>query len=203
MTLTPCSVISIPIFLLSRVQLELRRKLALGVVLCLSVFMIIIAALRFSLCPVPTVAGDNTIPDTLWLFFWQSMEALVAITMVSATAFRSLYGQRQRRRDRKGYDYKTPSSNRSDRSAGEKGGKSSGKNALAGAGDLVSDAEEEEEMRVLSRARTGTIRTSGERRERERERETLEGNRPHIGDGERERLGPGRGRGTESPESFV
>lgn len=58
----------------------------------------------------PTATGE-TIPDTTWLFFWQSMEACVAIVMVSVTAFRSLYGQEQSRKAKGGgYDYVNESS---------------------------------------------------------------------------------------------
>ena len=91
-------------------RLELSRKLALGVVLCLSVFMIVIASVRLALVNIPTTGG-NSVPDTAWLFFWQAMEACIAIIMVSLTAFRSLYGQERARRTKGvGYDYVNESS---------------------------------------------------------------------------------------------
>ena len=100
---TDLLVISIPLCLLTKVQLELKRKLALGVVLCLSVFMIIVASIRYGLC---TIYGEvHTEPDSVWLFFWQSVECFVAISMVSLTAFRSLYGQTKKSSAQTGESY--------------------------------------------------------------------------------------------------
>ena len=100
---TDLLVISIPLYLLTKVQLELKRKLALGAVLCLSVFMIIIASIRYGLC---TIYGElHTEPDSVWLFFWQSVECFVAISMVSLTAFRSLYGQTKKSFAQNGVSY--------------------------------------------------------------------------------------------------
>lgn len=102
---TDLLVISIPIWLLSSVKLELKRKLALGTVLCLSIFMVIIAVIRYTLDSIPLKNG-TTIPDTIWLFFWQSIESCVSIIMVSLTAFRSLYGHEQAKIRSKRRDYK-------------------------------------------------------------------------------------------------
>lgn len=62
-----------------------RQKLGLAVFLCLSVCMIIMAIIR--------VSGlhyhgkfDNT-----WIFMWQQVEACIAVTMLSLTAFRSVF----------------------------------------------------------------------------------------------------------------
>ena len=110
---TDLLVIYIPVWLLMTVKLELERKMALGVVLCLSIFMIILAIIRFSLVDIQLESGGS-LPDTIWLFFWQSIESVVAIIMVPLTAFRSLYGQ-QRAMDRnkqRGNDYVNDSSSR-------------------------------------------------------------------------------------------
>jgi hypothetical protein len=96
--------------------LELKRKLALGAVLCLSIFMILIAIIRYTLAQIPIEGGTTTIPDTIWLFFWQSIESCVAIIMVSLTAFRSLYGQERAKNQKgQGYDYVNESSGRDGR----------------------------------------------------------------------------------------
>ena len=100
---TDLLIISIPLFLLTRVKLEMKRKLVLGAVLCLSVFMMIIATIRYTLCSVQ--GRDHSIPDSIWLFFWQSVECFVAICMVSLTAFRSLYGQAKKSRSRYAANY--------------------------------------------------------------------------------------------------
>ena len=86
--LTDLLVISIPIALLWNVQIDLRRKLAVGAVLCLSFFMIIIAIIRVTEA---STAGGVT--DTSWLFVWQSVEASTAVLMVSVTAVRAAFGQ--------------------------------------------------------------------------------------------------------------
>ncbi|MCJ1245486.1 hypothetical protein MMC30_002690 [Trapelia coarctata] len=94
---TDLLIISIPIALLYPMQLPLAQKLALGIMLCLSFFMMIIAIIRTALAPLP----DNKVIDTSWLIFWEGIEATTAIIMVSLTAFRSLFGQeRMRRRER-------------------------------------------------------------------------------------------------------
>lgn len=68
------------------VKISLKQKLALAAMLCLSVFMIIIAIVRVAGSLLP---GDIT--DTVWLFFWQTMEAAVAVIIVALTGFRSLF----------------------------------------------------------------------------------------------------------------
>lgn len=83
---SPQVVISIPIILLWRVKIALRKKLALGSILCLSVFLIIISIIK--------VAAANTIGsqvDTTWGVFWLQAEAAVAVIAVSITMFRSLF----------------------------------------------------------------------------------------------------------------
>ena len=52
--------------------------------------MIIIAIIRIAKAPLP-----NNATDTVWLFFWQFMEAAAAVLMVSLTAIRSLFGQQK------------------------------------------------------------------------------------------------------------
>ena len=78
-------IISVPIALLWNVKISLRRKLELGGVLCLSLFMIAIAIVRVALAELP-----EGITDTTWLVFWQGIESCVAIITVSIVAFRSL-----------------------------------------------------------------------------------------------------------------
>ena len=66
----PSQVLTIPILLLWGVQISLHRKLALGTILCLSVFTMIICIIRIS--------GGNTVNgqiDTAWVIFWLQVEA--------------------------------------------------------------------------------------------------------------------------------
>ena len=90
---TDVLVISVPIHLLSQVHIDWRRKLAVATILCLSVFMIVVAAVRVSIYAV------RGIPDTPFLFFMLAVEASVAVFMVSSTAFRGLFNQRSQQRD--------------------------------------------------------------------------------------------------------
>ena len=79
-------VISIPVILLWNVRINLRRKLALWGILCLSIFTAITAVIK--------VAGGNISHgqvDTAWAIFWVQAEAAVAIIVVSVTAFRALF----------------------------------------------------------------------------------------------------------------
>ena len=84
--LTDFIVLSFPIAILSQIRINTRQKAGLGLWLCLSVVMIIIAIVR--------IAGIkfavNSI-DIVWLAFWQQQESSIAVTMVSMTAFRSLF----------------------------------------------------------------------------------------------------------------
>ncbi|MCJ1372174.1 hypothetical protein MMC20_003396 [Loxospora ochrophaea] len=85
---TDILVISIPTALLWKVSLDFHRKLTLGAVLCLSIFMIVIAIVRVTSAKLP-----GSVTDSSWIFFWQSIEAAIAIIMVSLTVVRSLFGQ--------------------------------------------------------------------------------------------------------------
>lgn len=83
--LTLNEVLAIPICLLWRVRIKTSQKLGLALFLCLSVCMILMAITR--------VSGihyrgkfDNT-----WIFLWLQVEACIAVTMLSLTAFRSLF----------------------------------------------------------------------------------------------------------------
>lgn len=82
----PEVVISIPTILLWRVKIALRKKLAIGSVLCLSVFLIIICIIK-----VAAVHTIGTQVDTTWGIFWLQAEAAVAVIAVSATIFRSFF----------------------------------------------------------------------------------------------------------------
>ncbi|VUC29378.1 unnamed protein product, partial [Clonostachys rosea] len=82
--LTDVLIVTIPIFILRRVKLRLRQKIALGAFLCLSLMMAIMAIIRVS--GITGVAGV----DIPWTFFWQFTEASVAVLMGSLTAFRTL-----------------------------------------------------------------------------------------------------------------
>lgn len=78
-------VLALPIYILWRVRIKPLQKVGLGVFLTLHVWMIIIACVR-----VAKLYSHGFI-DVTWLFFWQQMEASVAVVMISLTAFRSIF----------------------------------------------------------------------------------------------------------------
>ncbi|MCJ1284691.1 hypothetical protein MMC26_004027 [Xylographa opegraphella] len=82
------TVISIPIILLHNSRsLYLRQKLILGFMLCLSIFLIIISIFRF----ISTQPGISGVWAYIWYLYWGDIQASVAIILVSATVFRSLF----------------------------------------------------------------------------------------------------------------
>jgi hypothetical protein len=81
--------ISIPVILLWNVRMNVRRKLGLGWLLCLSSFCIICAIIR--------AVGHNLVNgqnDVVWILFWSHMEACVALIACSMTAFRGLFNNK-------------------------------------------------------------------------------------------------------------
>ena len=100
LTLMNGPVISIPVLLLWKVRIDIRRKLALGGILCLSICTIVISIIR--------LAGGGTSNgaiDTAWVLFWYDLEAAIAIIIVSVTAFRALFVAHQAMK------YRTPAEN--------------------------------------------------------------------------------------------
>ena len=83
--LTFPQVITIPVALLWEVQLKPRQKLGLGFFLCLSISMIIVAAIRMS-----GIIYHGTF-DNSWIFLWQQIETCIAVMMISLTAFHSVF----------------------------------------------------------------------------------------------------------------
>ncbi|KAI9703713.1 MAG: hypothetical protein M1836_007483 [Candelina mexicana] len=92
---TDLLLVSIPIRLLWSVKIKPRQKLILGVFLCLNLFMAITASVRVS-----GLKFHGAI-DEVWFFFWQHIEACVAIAMISLTAFRSAFVASQSSRTRR------------------------------------------------------------------------------------------------------
>lgn len=83
---TDALVVSIPIILLWRVRINLRQKIGLSVLLCLSLVMAVIAIARMS-----GINLKSGVVDIVWLAFWQQQESSIAVIMISISAFRSLF----------------------------------------------------------------------------------------------------------------
>ena len=75
----------IPIWVLWQVQLKPTQKFGFALFLCLSICMIIMATIRVSRL---RYKGEI---DSSWIFLWQQAEACTAVTMLSLTAFRSVF----------------------------------------------------------------------------------------------------------------
>lgn len=89
------SVVIIPIGILWNVRIKLRQKLGIGAFLCLSVVLIIVAIIK--------IAGIRSAVDSfdlVWEMFWQQVEACTAVSMVSLTAFRSIFLSKKQKRRR-------------------------------------------------------------------------------------------------------
>lgn len=78
------SVASIAIIVLHRAKIRTKQKISLGVFLCLNLVMVCLAIIRAS-----KINGAVGV-DIPWEFFWQFMEAAVAVLMGSLTVFRTL-----------------------------------------------------------------------------------------------------------------
>ena len=96
------SVISIPLSILRQAQFSLRQKLSIGIVLCLSVFMIAIAAVRGISAHV--WGSDEQVWDSVWIL----IEACVSVIMVCMTAFRTLFVMPRRSQRMKSPSMRTP-----------------------------------------------------------------------------------------------
>ena len=83
---TDVLVVSFPIILLWKVRINFRQKIGLGISLCLSLVMVVVAIARMSGIK---LAGGAV--DIVWLVFWQQQECSIAVIMVSVSAFRSLF----------------------------------------------------------------------------------------------------------------
>lgn len=87
------SVLSIPIIILRRVRLPLRKKLYLVGSLSLSAVMVVVAILQAATL---TYMGVDAI-DVVWEIYFQFVELTLAIMVVSVTAFRAFFVQRASR----------------------------------------------------------------------------------------------------------
>lgn len=67
-----CPVLALPVNLLWKVQIEIRQKLLLGLVLSLTVFVIVTAIVRMTV-----VLAQSKKPDLTWLYTWDVIEQTV------------------------------------------------------------------------------------------------------------------------------
>ena len=87
------SVVAIPLTVLWRVKIRLQQKLVLGIFLCLSIVIVIVAIVQIS----GEISANHQI-DLQWELFWQQIEASISIIVVSITGFRTLLGMRAQKK---------------------------------------------------------------------------------------------------------
>lgn len=95
----------IPVMLLWNVKIKRSQKLLLGLFLCLSICMIIVAIVRISRLPL-----SHESIDLQWAIFFQQVEASISVMTVSLTAVRSLLGVKamnsREKKERVWYSYR-------------------------------------------------------------------------------------------------
>lgn len=84
------AVVSIPIIILRKSKMKPRQQVGIGIFLCLSVIMTLIAIIRISGYRINGIGLSGSI-DSTWAFFWLYLEACIAVIMASTTAFRSFF----------------------------------------------------------------------------------------------------------------
>ena len=87
------TVLFIPVNILWRVKMQAEQKLGLAAFLCLQILMIIIAIVRISGFIYHSAFDEG------WVYLWQQIEACVAISTISLTAFRVMFVANSSRRE--------------------------------------------------------------------------------------------------------
>ncbi|KAK8182952.1 hypothetical protein BC567DRAFT_221263 [Phyllosticta citribraziliensis] len=85
--ITDILVVTFPIKILSKSQMDRGQKFGLGAFLCLSIVMILITLVRV----LGAIRKGESQLDVTWEIFWQSMEGCAAIIAASATVFRTVF----------------------------------------------------------------------------------------------------------------
>ncbi|KAM0795877.1 hypothetical protein BDR22DRAFT_893718 [Usnea florida] len=89
--ITDILIVTIPVSILWNVRINIRHKLGIGAVLCLSIVMIVISIINTS-----SIHTSGDFFDLVWKLFWQQVEACSAVIVVSLTAFRSIFIAKKR-----------------------------------------------------------------------------------------------------------
>lgn len=83
-------IISLPIFLISKVKLNLRTKLTLGSVFLLGGFVTVFAIIRI------IVTNTNSVhPEVSWLNLWSAIECSIAVIICCLMVFKQLLTSRK------------------------------------------------------------------------------------------------------------
>lgn len=84
------AILSIPIRMLWKVRMGIRRKLALGGIFCLVMITMAVAIVRFA------VVYGHAQPEESWLYFWNTVENTIAIIIACLASFRALFKREER-----------------------------------------------------------------------------------------------------------
>ncbi|MCJ1307352.1 hypothetical protein MMC25_000998 [Agyrium rufum] len=87
-------IVMVPIWILWKVQMRMQQKLGLAIFLCLNLAQAFVGLIR-----VATIHYYGTIDQT-WNYFWFHMEVVIAVMMISLTAFRSVFAANASRASR-------------------------------------------------------------------------------------------------------
>lgn len=87
-------VIIIPILILRKSLMKLSQKIGLAALLCLSIFMFVLAIVRMT-----AYAYHPRIIDPVWSAFWIHVESCVAVIMGSVSAVRPLFANQGREKE--------------------------------------------------------------------------------------------------------
>ncbi|KAF2090211.1 hypothetical protein K490DRAFT_71845 [Saccharata proteae CBS 121410] len=83
---TDALLISIPMSMLWKVRISMRRKLALA-----GIFSLTAITIAFSIIRVAVISSLTEQPDMSWLYMWSNIEMFAALTVVSLGSFRTLF----------------------------------------------------------------------------------------------------------------
>ena len=72
-----CLVMVLPIAMLWGVQIQVRRKLALG-----GIFSLVIITISFAIIRTVAVTTLTRLPDTSWLYMWSAIETTVGKNII-------------------------------------------------------------------------------------------------------------------------
>ncbi|KAF2274028.1 uncharacterized protein EI97DRAFT_382156, partial [Westerdykella ornata] len=86
--LTDVAILVIPFTILWQVRLSMRRKLALGSLFAITLFVILCAILRMTVVEHSAINGQM---DVTWLYLWYKIELDTAIVVASLASFRALF----------------------------------------------------------------------------------------------------------------
>ncbi|CAG8975094.1 hypothetical protein HYALB_00008934 [Hymenoscyphus albidus] len=97
--ITDALIISMPISMLWRVRMTIKRKLQLGGIFCLVILTIVVAIVRIAIVSSAAGSNANKQVEVTSHFIWHHIEASVAVLVACLASFRTLFAAKERERD--------------------------------------------------------------------------------------------------------